>query len=120
MSARRLSIPLVLFAVLTCASMAFFIYFGRDFPPQMAVTFTMNGLAKTYMDRVKFIVLGSFVSIMLPTFIVAVVGVLPRVLAPGRRAATLDAWLWGGLWLGCLVQILLMAMNIAIYRANLR
>jgi hypothetical protein len=72
------------------------------------------------MDRVKFIVLGSFVSFMLPTAIVAIVGVLPRVLAPAKRAATLDTLLWGSLWLGCAVQVLLMAANIAIYRANLR
>ena len=121
MSERRLSIPLALFALLTSASIAFFIYFGRDSPPHMAVTCTMNGVAKTYMDRVKFIVLGSFVSFMLPTFIVAVVGVLPRVLpSPERRAARLDTLLWAGLWLGCLVQVLLMTINILIYRANLR
>ena len=116
MKARRLSIPLALFAVLTSASIAFFIYFGRDFPPRMAVPFTGDG----YMDRVKFIVLGSFASFMLPTAIVALVGVLPRVLAPQRDAAKYDTLLWGGLWLACLVQVVLMAMNIAIYRANLR
>ena len=102
--------------LLTCASIAFFIFFGRDFPPQMAVPFAADG----HIDRVKFIVLGSFLSFMLPTFIVAVIGVLPRVLPSKMPDKTRDAMLWGSLWFGCLVQAGLMAMNIAIYRANLR
>lgn len=134
MKPRRLSIPLALLAVLTCASIAFFIFFGRDFPPTMDVRFDVTGHATGSMDRVKFIVLGSFLSFMLPISIATVIGVLPRVLpdsmlylpnkahwlAPERRARTLDTMLWLGLWLGCLVQALLLIMNVAIYRANLR
>jgi len=115
--ARRLSIPLAIFLILTSASIAFFIFYGQDFPPTMLVGL---GASAWHVDRVKFIVLGSFLSLMLPTFVITVVGVLPRVLASGRRAASLDNMLWAGLWLGCLVQALLVAVNIAIYRANLR
>ena len=134
MKARRLSIPLAVLVVLTCGSIAFFIFFGQDFPPVMAVHFGIGGRANGYMDRVKFIVLSSFLSFMLPTFIATMVGVLPRVLplsmlslpnkayrlAPERREQTLDGLLWIGLWLGCLVQTVLIAVNVAIYRANLR
>jgi hypothetical protein len=118
---RRLSIPLAVFVLLTCAAIAFFIFFGRDFPPSMLVNLGV-GPAR-HMDRVKFIVLGSFASLMLPTFVTSVVGVLPRVLSSPRQGAAnakFDALLWAGLWLGCAVQIALMAMDIAIYRANLR
>jgi hypothetical protein len=134
MRARRLSIPLACFTLLTSASIAFFIYFGRDFPPTMAVHFGLGGAPNGYMDRVKFIVLGSFLSFMLPIFIATVIGVLPRVLppsmislpnkaywfAPERRAATLDFMLWAGLWVACFVQVLLLVAFVGIYRANLR
>ena len=134
MTPRRLSIPLAVLVVLTCASIAFFVFFGPDFPPTMAVHFGIGGHANGEMDRVQFIVLGSFLSFMLPAFIAAMVGVLPRVLpvsmlslpnkeywlAPERREQTLDGLLWLGLWLGCLVQAFLMIVNIGIYRANIR
>lgn len=133
MSQRRLSTPLALFVVLTCASIAFFIFFGRDFPPQMAIHFNTGGHANGYMDRVKFIVLGSFLSFMVPTFIAAMVGVLPRILpasqlnvpnkdywsAPEHRAEALDIMLWFGLWLAVLVQAFMLVINVGIYRANL-
>ena len=119
MPARRLSIPLAILVVLTCASIAFFIFFGQDFPPTMAVPLGTGG-ADHHIDRVKFIVLGSFLSFMLPVSIVAAVGVLPRILlARSRSAAQFDTLLWYGLWLGCAVQTVLMAVNVAIYRANL-
>ena len=119
MPARRLSIPLAILVVLTCASIAFFIFFGQDFPPTMVVHLGIGG-ADHHVDRVKFIVLGSFLALMLPTSIATLVGVLPRVLlARGRRAATFDALLWFGLWIGSVIQVVLMAVNIAIYRANL-
>jgi hypothetical protein len=85
------------------------------------------------MDRVKFIVMGSFIALMLPTFLVAMIGVVPRVLppsvlsvpnksywqAPERRGHALDALMWFGLWLACLVQAFLIITNVVIYRANL-
>ena len=120
MPQRRLSIPLAILLLLTCGSIAFFIFFGQDFPPTMILSLGVGG-SDRHIDRVKFIVLGSFLSLMLPTFITTVVGVLPRVLlARGRPAATFDALLWFGLWLGAAVQVLLLAVYIAIYRANLR
>ena len=133
MTPRRLSIPVALLAVMTCASIAFFIFFGRDFPPSMAVHFGIGGRPDRYVDRVKFIVLGSFLSLMLPTLIATLVGVLPRVLptsmlnlpnknywmAAERREHALNVMLWFGLWLACLVQAFLMVVNVGIYRANL-
>jgi hypothetical protein len=132
MTERRLSIPLAILMLLTCGSIAFFIFFGQDFPPHMAVRFNLDGQPVEWMDRVKFIVLASFVSFMLPTFAAAMVGVLPRVvpisilnmpnkaywLAQERRPEALDAWTWFGLWLGCLLQGFLMVINIGIARAN--
>jgi hypothetical protein len=129
---RPLAIPLAILMLLTCGSIAFFIFFGQDFPPRMAVRFNFEGHPVDWMDRVKFIVLASFVSFMLPTFVAAMVGVLPRVLpisilnmpnkaywlALERRQTALDAWTWLGLWLGCLLQAFLMAINIGIARAN--
>ena len=99
----------------------------------MAVHFGIGGRPTGYMDRVKFIVLGSFLSFMLPIFIATMIGVLPRVLplsmlnlpnkgywlATERRNASLDVMLWFGLWLGCLVQAFLIVLFIGIYRVNL-
>ena len=132
MIVRRLSIPFAVLMVLTCASIAFFIFFGQDFPPTMAVRFNANGEPVVWMDRVKFIVLGSFLSFMLPTFVATAVGVLPRVLplsflsvpnraywlAPERQNSALDALMWFGLWLGSLIQAFLMAVNIGLAKAN--
>lgn len=120
MKSRPLFPPLAILMLLTCGSIAFFIFFGQDFPPTMILHLGLAGPDRQ-VDRVKFIVLGSFLSLMLPWFIATMVGVLPRVLlARGRPAATFDTLLWLGLWLGAGVQVLLIAVNIAIYRANLR
>lgn len=119
MKARRLSLPFAIYVVLTCASIAFFIFYGKEFPPAMALPFGL-GNADGHMDRVKFIVLGSFVSLMVPTLIVALVGVLPRVLSGEGRRDAQDLKLWAGLWLACLAQALLIAFFVSIYRANLR
>lgn len=130
---RRLSIPFALYVLLTCAAIAFFISFGKEFPPRMALHFTSGGIADGYIDRVKFIVLGSFLSLMLPTFIVAMIGVLPRILpasalmvpnkaywaAPERRVEALDTMLWFALCLACLMQVFLLLISIGIYRSNL-
>lgn len=127
----RLFAPLALLLVLTCASIAFFIYFGQDFPPTMAVRFDIGGHPTQWMDRVKFIVLASFLSFMLPTFI-ASLGMLPRVLpisiislpnkaywfAPERAEASMNKLMWCQLWLGCLIQAFLIALNVGLARAN--
>jgi hypothetical protein len=120
MPGRRVSIPLAILLLLTCGSIAFFIFYGQDFPPTMVLHLGIAGPDRQ-IDRVKFIVLGSFLALMLPTFITTVVGVLPRVLlARGRPEARFDTLLWFALWLGCAVQVVLLVANIAIYRANLR
>jgi len=116
---RRISVPLAIYVLLTCASIAFFIFYGKEFPPTMAMPFGL-GNADGSMDRVKFIVLGSFVSLMAPTLIVTLVGVLPRVLGAQRRRDAQDSMLWAGLWLACLSQVFLIAFFVWIYRANLR
>ena len=119
MKSRRLSIPFAIYVLLTCASIAFFIFYGKDFPPSMALPLGL-GNADGNMDRVKFIVLGSFVSLMVPTLIVALVGVLPRVLGGEGRRDAQDRLLWSGLWLACLAQVFLVTFFVSIYRANLR
>lgn len=133
MTSRRISVPLAILVVSISASIAFFIFCGRDFPPAMAVHFKMSGVADRYMDRVKFIVLGSFLSFMAPIFIATMVGVLPRMLppsalnvpnksywiAPEHRAEALDNLLWFGLWLAALIEVFMLAVDVVIYRANL-
>lgn len=118
MTPRRISVPLAIYVLLTCASIAFFIFYGKEFPPTMAMPFGLG--ADGYMDRVKFIVLGSFISLMVPTLIVTLVGVLPRVLRAGQPSDAQDVMLWRGLWLACLSQVFLIAFFVSIYRANLR
>ena len=128
----RVSLPLALLLVLTSGTLAFFIYYGQWFPPTMAVHFNPAGEPDAWMDRIKFIVIGSSLSFMLPAFIVACAGVLPRVLpvsilnlpnkeywlAPERREATLVRLLFFALWLGCLVQAFMLGLWITIGRAN--
>ncbi len=118
MKPRPISVPLAIYVLLTCASIAFFIFYGKEFPPTMAMPFGLG--TDGAMDRVKFIVLGSFVSLMVPTLIVTLVGVLPRVLRGERRREAQDSMLWYGLWLACLSQVFLITFFVWIYRANLR
>ena len=119
MRPRRISIPLAIYVVLTCASIAFFIFYGKEFPPTMALPLGL-GNPDGGMDRVKFIVLGSFLSLMAPTLIVALVGVLPRVVGAERPREAHDQMLWHGLWLACAAQVFLITFFVSIYRANLR
>lgn len=133
MKPRGVAVPVLLLLAMTCASIAFFIFYGPDFPTTMAVHFGAGGQANGYMDRVKFIVLGSFTSFTLPTVIAAGVGVLPRVVpwrllnlpnkaywdaTPERREYALQSLLWFGLWLGCLVQAFLIGIDVILMRAN--
>lgn len=128
----RLSLPLAVLLSLTAGALAYFIYFGQWFPPQVAVRFTPAGDPALWMDRIKFIVIGTSVSFMLPPFVVALMGVLPRALpvsvlslpnkaywlAPERREATLTRLLYFALWLGCLLQAFLLCSWILIGRSN--
>lgn len=128
----RVSVPLAVLLVLTSAALAYFIYYGQWFPPLMAVRFTAAGDPAAWMDRIKFIVIGTSVSFMLPPFVVALMGVLPRALpisivslpnkkfwlAPERREATLTRLLYFGLWFGSLLQAFLLSVWILIGRSN--
>lgn len=128
----RISLPLALLLLMTAGSLAFFVYYGQWFPPTLAVHFNGAGTADGWMDRVKFIIIGSSLSFMTPAFVVACLGVLPRVLpigminlpnraywlAPERREGTLRHLLYVALWLGCLVEAFLLAVWIMIARAN--
>lgn len=128
----RVSLPLAALLMLTAGSLAFFVYYGQWFPPTLAVHFNGAGNPDGWMDRIKFIVIGSSLSFMVPTLIVAVGGVLPRMLpmaainlpnktywmAPEHREAGFSRMLFASLWLGCLVQAFLMAIWILIARAN--
>jgi len=128
----RLSLPLALFLILTSWSLAYFIYFGQWFPPRLAVHFSLVGEPDVWMERLKFIVIASSTSFMVPPFVVACVGVMPRVLpigmvnvpnreywlAPEHREATLRRLMYFALWLGCLVQAFLIAINVTIVRGN--
>lgn len=128
----RLSLPLALFLILTSGSLAYFIYYGQWFPPRIALHFDLVGQPDVWMDRLKFIVIASSTSFMVPPFVVACLGVMPRVLpigmvnlpdraywlAPERREATLGRLMYFALWLGCLVQAFLIAINVTIARGN--
>jgi hypothetical protein len=117
---------------MTSASLAFFVYYGQWFPPTLAVHFNGAGQPDGWMDRVKFIVVGSSMSLMVPALVAALGGVMPRVLpvsvlslpnkaywmAPERRELTFNRMLFASLWLGCLVQAFLLAVWIMIVRAN--
>lgn len=128
----RVSVPLALLLILTAGALAFFIYYGQWFPPTLAVHFDSAGQPDGWMDRVKFIVIGTSVCFILPPFLVACVGVLPRVLplrllnlpnrdywlAPERVEASLNRLTYLGLWLGCIVQAFLLAIFESIVRSN--
>jgi len=128
----RISTPLALLLVLTAASLAFFIYYGQWFPPTMTVHFDSVGQPDQWMDRVKFIVIGTSACFMAPAFLVAGIGVMPRVLpigmiripnrdywfAPERREASLSRLMVYALWLGCVVEAGLLATFVLIARSN--
>lgn len=128
----RIALPVGLLLVMMAGSLAYLIYFGAAFPPRMAVHFTQAGEPDGWMDRLMFIVLASSMTFMVPPFLVAALGVMPRVmpgsvlnipnrdfwLAPERRDAMLSNVLYYALWLGCLVEALLIAVNVMIAQAN--
>jgi len=131
-SSPRVSLPMALLLVLTAGSLAYLIYFGADFPPRMAVHFNSAGEADGWMDRLKFIVVAACFSFMLPPALVALLGVMPRVLppsmihvpnrahwlAPARRETTLRFLLTAALWLGCIVEGFIIAIIVLVARAN--
>lgn len=128
----RVSIPVFLLLGLTAAGLAGFVYFGQTFPPALALGFDAAGAPVRWMDRVMFIVVFGSLSFMLPAFVAAVVGVLPRVLPPSAlvvpnaaywRAAdhvemARDRLLYFGAWLGCLVQMAILAFTTLVVRSN--
>jgi hypothetical protein len=126
------SIPVFLLLGLTAAGLAGFVYFGQTFPPELALMFDAAGTPVRWMDRVMFIVVFGSLSFMLPAFVAAMVGVVPRVLPPsailmpnaaywraaGRIEGARDRWLYYGAWLGCLVQGIILAAVAVVVRAN--
>lgn len=131
-SSRRIALPVALLLILMSGSLAYLIYYGSAFPPRMAVHFNSAGEPNGWMDRLMFIVLGASMTFMLPPFLVAALGVMPRVVparwynipnreywdAPERRDILLSNMLYFALWLGCLVEALLVAVNVLIAEAN--
>lgn len=128
----RVSIPVFLLLGLTAAGLAGFVYFGQTFPPQLALGVDASGALARWMDRVMFIVVFGSLSFMLPAFVAAMVGVLPRALplsalvvpnavswrTPERGDMARDWLLYFGAWLGCLVQVAILTMTVLIVRAN--
>lgn len=128
----RVSVPVFLLLGLTAAGLAGFVYFGQTFPPQLALGVDASGGLARWMDRVMFIVVFGSLSFMLPAFVAAMVGVLPRVLpvsalvvpnaaywrTPERGDVARDWLLYFGAWLGCVVQIAILTMTALIVRAN--
>jgi hypothetical protein len=118
----RLSTPAFTLLVLTAASIAMLIFYGADLPPTVAVHFGEGGRADGFQDRVMFIVMRSFWTMMLPP-VVAAMGLLPRIFnlrlnvpnreywlaSPARRDEANDRLLWFSLWFACLLQAFLFA-----------
>ena len=128
----RVSVPVFLLVGLTAAGLAGFVYFGQTFPIELALGVDASGARVRWMDRVMFIVVFGSLSFMLPAFVAAMVGVLPRalpvsaLLVPNaaywrtaeRGDLARDWLLYFGAWLGCLAQVAILTMTALIVRAN--
>ncbi len=107
-------LPRLLFVLLLIAAPAVIWATSARLPERVATHFGRGGLANGWMTHDGYLVFILALTVVLPAFVVAMVGVLPRVagsqagisnrnywLAPERRAATLSTLASLACWLGC-------------------
>jgi uncharacterized membrane protein len=124
-------IAYLLFVLLLIAVGAFIVATTGQLPERVASHFGAGNLANGWMTRSGYLVCMLVFALLLPVFVVGVVGWLPRRvpgavniphrdqwMAPGRRATTLATLASHACWLGCLLAVFIAGIHFAVLEAN--
>jgi uncharacterized membrane protein len=116
-----------------CLSIAaiFIVATTGELPDHVASHFGPGNTANGFMTRGGYLVFMLAFALVLPIFVAAMVGLLPRVrtnsiniphrahwLEPKRREATLNALSAHGAWLGSLIALFIVAIHYVVLVAN--
>lgn len=124
-------LPRLLFVLLLIVAPAVIWATSAPLPARVATHFGRGGLANGWMTHDGYLMFILAFSVLLPAFVVVMLGVLPQAvgsragipnrnywLAPERRAATLSALASHACWLGCLLVVFLTAIHFLTVEAN--
>jgi uncharacterized membrane protein len=124
-------LPRLLFVLLLIAGPVVIWATSAPLPARVATHFGRGGLANGWMTHDGYLMFILAFSVLLPAFVVVMLGVLPQTvgsragipnrnywLAPERRAATLSALASHACWLGCLLVVFLTAIHFLTVEAN--
>jgi len=124
-------LPRLLFVLLLVVAPAVIWATSAPLPARVATHFGRGGLANGWMTHDGYLVFILAFTVLLPAFIVAMVGVLPRAigarasipnrnywLTPERRDAALSSLASHACWLGCLLVVFLVAIHLLTVEAN--
>ncbi len=126
-------VPRLLFLLLLILAAALIYTTSSWLPVRVATHFGTGGVANGWMTRDGYVVFILALTTLLPLFIVAMTGFLPRVaasqirirdrdhwLSPTRRAETL-AWLAShACWLGIVIVLFLLGIHLLTVEANMQ
>ncbi len=121
----------IVFVFLLIAVAAFVVVTTEQLPLRVASHFGAGDLPNGWMTREGYLVFMLVFATLLPVFVVALVGWLPRLapasigiphrehwLAPGRRATTMAALAAHACWLGALLALFVASVHFTILEAN--
>lgn len=124
-------LPRLLFVLLLVAAPALIWATSAPLPARVATHFGSGGLANGWMTRNGYVMFILAFTVLLPAFLVVMIGVLPQVigtrasipnrnywLAPQRRDASLSALASLACWLGCLLVVFITAIHFLTVQAN--
>jgi uncharacterized membrane protein len=124
-------LPRLLFVLLLVVAPAVIWATAAPMPARVATHFGRGGYANGWMTHDGYLLFILAFTVLLPAFVVVMVGVLPQAigsragipnrnywLAPERRAATLSAMASHACWLGCLLVVFLVAIHLLTVEAN--
>lgn len=127
----RYALPRYFFFLCTVGAFVFAMATVGMLPDPVATKFAASGAPTATMSRVGYVGLMAASTAVLPAFLVAAIGVLPRFfpgtlnvphrdywLAPARRSDTLAFLLRQGYWLGALVAVLMGTLHGMTLSAN--
>jgi len=125
------NIPRLLFLLVVIVVPVVVYATSAGLPERVATHFGPGGVANGFMSRGGYIAFMLAMTTLLPLFVVAMTGFIPRIaisqikianrehwLSPARRAETL-AWLMGhACWLGIVLSSFLVGLHVLIVQAN--
>jgi len=125
------NIPRMLFLLVLIAVPVVVYGTSMGLPERVATHFGPGGVANGFMSRGGYVAFMLAMTTLLPLFVVAMTGFVPRVaisqikianrehwLSPARRAETLGWLMSHACWLGIVISLFLGGMHLLLARAN--